>query len=230
MDPQTSSITFYCSSFLNRLYTPYLFWANHREIHLIGQAIVSAAKTVVNAVKTVANEVKTTVETTANTVVNNVKPIVETVAKTVDSVVKKAVERAPEVVFDTIGQLNSLPNTMLGVGLGLLSGETPTIKNGGTIVFENVNENSLTGKLMTNVLDNAPAFTLGYTILAKDPKIKQDIFEHELGHVTQSAILGNAYLPMYGICWLAAGGWWDNDSWNHNIMEVGPLHPDWPGR
>jgi RHS repeat-associated protein len=133
------------------------------------------------------------------------------------------IERVAQVIFDTVGQVKSAPNTILGLSLGAISGGSPTLGPGGTIIFYNVNPNSITGKLEKSL--HAEAFTIGYVILSGDTQLSPNLLTHELGHVTQSAILGPLYLPAYGVCTLAAGG-----NWNKNIMEVGPFHPNWPSR
>ena len=146
---------------------------------------------------------------TTNTTTTNNRGILETVGQT---------------IFDTVGKANNGLNNFIGNTLGTLGGGTPSPGPGGTTIYTNVNPNSLTGKLEDNVL-NAYAFTVGYVIITEQPQLPTDKLQHELGHVTQDAILGTAYLPSYFICWLAAGG-----NWNNNIMEVGPLHPNWPAR
>lgn len=94
---------------------------------------------------------------------------------------------------------------------------------GDTIIYESIEEDTITGRLMTDVLDTR-TFTLGYAILTLDAQIQPDILEHELGHVTQYATLGPFFLPLYGIDSLRAGGDWDR-----KLME-GPLLPNWPRR
>jgi len=130
-----------------------------------------------------------------------------------------------EVVFDTVGQVRSLPNTIIGLGFAVFSGGDWRFGPGGTIVVENVKPNSPTRNFMNSVLGGSPAFTVGYVILTKEDDIRGTVTEyHELGHVTQSAILGGGYIPAYIGAWLAAGRNWNN------AMEVGRGHPTWPRR
>ena len=119
------------------------------------------------------------------------------VAKKTYEEVKPIVEKVAQVAFDVYGQLNSMPNTLLGLAAGFLGGGTPTLGPRGTIIFNNIKENSLTGKIMTKLEGNP--ITLGYVILNKDPQMIDSTMQHELGHVTQSAILGFYYLPLYGL-------------------------------
>jgi hypothetical protein len=133
--------------------------------------------------------------------------------------------------FDVFGLINSATNNVIGNALGRMGNGTVREGPGNTMIYESIDPDSITGKLISNL--NAGAFTVGYVILTGQSSIKNTDTEfHELGHVTQAGILGIGYLPAYGACWLAAGGWWGNrnDVWNKNIMETGPLHPNGPRR
>ncbi len=116
-----------------------------------------------------------------------------------------------EVIFDAFGQVWSFPNTDLGLIAWALSGGLSRPRPRSTTIVEGIDPDSITGKLMVNLLDTQ-TFTLGYVILTTEPEIKDTVLDHELGHVTQSAILGFVDLPAYGLDWLAAGGWWGESS------------------
>ena len=133
---------------------------------------------------------------------------------------RSSVEKAEQTVFDWFGQANSSANTLIGNILGTLGDGTPSPGPRGTTIYNNIKENSLTGSLMTSV--SGDPITIGYVILTTKDKITDPIMNHELGHVTQSAILGPLYLPLIGLDRLIHPAW--GDRW----MEVGPLHPDWP--
>ena len=133
-----------------------------------------------------------------------------------------AEEKPSQVFLDTLGRINTAPNTILGIGLGLLSGGTPSLGPRGTILFNGIDSNSFTGKFMSNIHGNPVTF--GYVILNKDSTMGYDTLTHELGHVTQYGILGPLFLPLYGLDSLRAGG-----DWNNKWME-GPLLPRWPRR
>jgi len=110
---------------------------------------------------------------------------------------RSVLETVGQVVFDAVGQKHTAVNTLLGLKLATMSNSASLrFGPGGTLVFEGIDTNSTTGKLMDNVLGH-PAFTVGYVILTSDPQISVGTLEHELGHVTQYAILGPAFLPVY---------------------------------
>jgi hypothetical protein len=134
-------------------------------------------------------------------------------------------ETVGQVIFDAVGYLYTAPNTLLGLKLATMSNSASLrFGPGGTFLFEDIDTSSATGQLMENVLGTS-ALTVGYVIFTTDPTIDPDILVHELGHVTQAAILGPAYLPSYGIGWLL-GGWLNHDL---NAMESWLL-PNWPRR
>lgn len=126
-------------------------------------------------------------------------------------------------LFDAFGKINTLPNTQLGNILGTLGNGTVNGGPGGTIIYTNIDPDSPTGKLMAAL--NGNPITFGYVIITTSPDISDKIMAHELGHVTQYAILGSWFLPLYCIDSIFAGG-----DWNKKLMEVGPLHPTWPRR
>jgi RHS repeat-associated protein len=124
--------------------------------------------------------------------------------------------------FDAWGKFNSAPNTLLGNILGKMGGGIPSEGPGGTMIYQNIDPDSPTGKLMSAL--NGNPITFGYVIITKDPQMKTDILEHELRHVTQYGILGPLFIPLYIADSIRAGG-----DWNNKLME-GPFLPNWPRR
>ena len=96
------------------------------------------------------------------------------------------------------GFVGTSPNTALGLAAGALSGGTPRMGPQATVIFENVQETSLTGGIMTGVLKPpATALTLGHVILTREHEISGRVLRHELGHVMQYDVLGCSFLPVY---------------------------------
>jgi RHS repeat-associated protein len=177
-------------------------------------------------VNNIIGAVKRCVQAAENTVVNIAVKIKQDIIQTYNKVEQFAAQKYQEIketviptLFDIIGQINSLPNTLLGHAAGLLGGGTPSIGPRGTVIYSNIDERSITGKIMSAIQGNP--VTLGYVTLNKDSTMPPDIQQHELGHVTQSAILGLWYLPLYGIDSLFHPN--HDDKW----ME-GAFLPDWP--
>jgi len=184
--------------------------------HLFGW-LKKAVKWVAKKVVQVATVVKKAVVKAATVVKEKV---VQAATWVKDKVVEAATfvkEKVAPVVFDVVGHVWTAPNTILGLAAGALSGGTPRIGPRGTIIFENVSPSSPTGKLMGRY----NSLTLGYVVLTKDPQISTGTLEHELGHVTQYAILGLSFLPIYGALTVAFGGH------DNNPME-NELLPNWP--
>ena len=135
---------------------------------------------------------------------------------------RSVIQTMEQVLFDAVGYQHTSLNTLLGLKLATMSGSASLrFGPGGTFLFEGIEANSATGILMSVIRGNP--ITVGYCILTTDLTISQDDLIHELGHVTQAAILGSWYLPAYVIDSLIHPKW--QDKW----ME-GPLLPNWPRR
>jgi RHS repeat-associated protein len=125
-----------------------------------------------------------------------------------------------QVLLTSIGQMWTSPNTLVGYILGEMSDGTKTNGPGGTIIYQNITSNSLTGKFMDS--RNALAITFGYVILTEQTELQTDIRDHELGHVVQYSILGPFFLPIYGLDYLLSGC-----DYNKMRMET-DRRPAWP--
>jgi hypothetical protein len=90
------------------------------------------------------------------------------------------------------------------------------------MIYEGIDPASPTGKLMKAL--NGNPITFGYVIVTTDIAMSKKDETHELGHVTQYAILGPLFIPLYIADSIRAGG-----NWNRKLME-GPFLPDWPRR
>jgi len=112
----------------------------------------------------------------------------------------------PEIQ-DFFGAFTNLPNTVIGLGLGMTSGGT--FENGprGTVVVTNINPNSLIGRLMSQI--EGDPITVGYVILTKAPGMTLMTERHELGHVTQGGRLSIFYLPVVWIDSMIHKNWGD---------------------
>ncbi|MBI2851986.1 MAG: hypothetical protein HYX84_02615 [Chloroflexi bacterium] len=117
----------------------------------------------------------------------------------------------PPVIVDIIGTIWTLPNTGIGLILGAMSGGTFEDGPRGTVKVTNVNPKSLTGQSMSLIQGNP--VTIGYVILTWDTAMTPTTERHELGHVTQGAILGPLYLPLYILDSII------HPKWENKLME-----------
>ena len=93
----------------------------------------------------------------------------------------------------------ALPNTLLGLVLGLLSFQRPRLERG-VIVFDRAPR----GFLWAFGLTPYRAITYGHVILSRVP-LEGRLLRHELHHVAQYEVLGPLYLPTYVALWLVRG-------------------------
>lgn len=136
---------------------------------------------------------------------------------------RSILETKGQEIFDAVGYANTYPNTLLGVKLATMGGNSSLrFGPGGTMVFEGIEQNSAAGKMMAFIKGNP--LTVGYVILTTDQTITEGDLTHELGHVTQYAILGWHFLPIYLADSIMAGF-----DWNKKWMETRFL-PNWPRR
>ena len=92
-----------------------------------------------------------------------------------------------------------LPNTVLGVLLGLLSFRLPRA-DGGILLFEG----SPRGFLWVLSRMRRQAVTFGHVVLSAAP-LRGALLRHELAHVGQYERLGPAFIPVYVGLWLLRG-------------------------
>ncbi|MGH8613581.1 MAG: hypothetical protein ACREYF_16580 [Gammaproteobacteria bacterium] len=114
----------------------------------------------------------------------------------------------------------ALPNTLLGLGCGLL-----TLVTGGRVRARFGALEFYGGfarLLLSAMLIHARAMTLGHVILGQDPKCLDAARDHEQGHVRQAEIWGPLFLPAYLISSLWAllrGGHFYFDNWFERDAE-----------
>lgn len=104
----------------------------------------------------------------------------------------RATRRAVEVLW-------TLPNTLIGLVLGLLSFQRPRLEPG-AIVFDR----AARGFLWAFGITGYRAITYGHVILSRVP-LDGGLLRHELHHVAQYEVLGPLYLPTYVAIWLVRG-------------------------
>lgn len=93
----------------------------------------------------------------------------------------------------------TLPNTALGLLLGLLSFHLPRLE-GGIVVFEGQPR----GFLWILARMRREAATFGHVVLSAAP-LRGALRRHELAHVEQYERFGPAYIPVYLALWLVRG-------------------------
>jgi hypothetical protein len=93
----------------------------------------------------------------------------------------------------------ALPNTLLGLALGLVSFRLPRIDEG-LLVFEG----SPRGFLWILSRMRREAVTFGHVVLSAVP-LRGALRRHELAHVRQYEWLGPVFVPVYVALWLVRG-------------------------
>jgi hypothetical protein len=93
----------------------------------------------------------------------------------------------------------ALPNTIVGLLLGLLSFRLPRA-DGGILLFEG----SPRGFLWVLSRMRRQAVTFGHVVLSAAP-LRGALRRHELAHVGQYERLGPAFIPLYVGLWLVRG-------------------------
>jgi hypothetical protein len=93
--------------------------------------------------------------------------------------------------LELLGFFWTLPNTLLGLGLGLLTFQAPRA-HGGAIVFDRA-PRGLTRLL--RAMDRT-AMTVGFVIVAAVP-VEGRLLEHERHHVRQYMLWGPLFIPVY---------------------------------
>jgi hypothetical protein len=93
----------------------------------------------------------------------------------------------------------ALPNTLLGLILGLVSFRFPRVDEG-LVVFEGAPR----GFLWVVSRMRREAITFGHVVLSAVP-LRGALRRHELAHVGQYERLGPAFIPVYVGLWLVRG-------------------------
>jgi hypothetical protein len=94
-------------------------------------------------------------------------------------------------VLRALGYVWALPNTLLGLFLGLLSFQRPRL-DAGVIIFDRARR----GFLWVFARSRWRAITLGHVVLATR-RLEGGLRAHEFAHVRQHARLGVLFLPAY---------------------------------
>jgi hypothetical protein len=94
-------------------------------------------------------------------------------------------------VLTALGFLWTLPNTLIGVVLGLLTFQTPRV-HGGALVFDR-RARGLTWLLSRM---HRVAMTVGFVIVSAAP-VEGQLLAHERHHVRQYMAWGPLYIPAY---------------------------------
>jgi hypothetical protein len=94
-------------------------------------------------------------------------------------------------VLTVLGFLWTLPNTLIGVVLGLLTFQTPWI-HGGALVFDRQ------GRGLTWLLArmHRVAMTVGFVIVSATP-VEGRLLAHERYHIRQYMAWGPLFIPVY---------------------------------
>src|SRR5918999_5274637 len=98
-----------------------------------------------------------------------------------------------------LGFLWTLPNTILGLLLGIVSLQPPRLK-GPLIVFDR----GARGYSWLIPKFGFSAQTFGFVVISVKP-LRGSLYEHERHHVRQYCVLGPLYLPIYGVLFLFHG-------------------------
>jgi hypothetical protein len=93
----------------------------------------------------------------------------------------------------------TLPNTLLGLLLGVLSFQRPR-RVGGILVFDSASR----GFLRLLQVFRRSAITYGHVVLS-NRRVEGRLLAHELHHVWQYQRLGPLYIPLYLLIWIFTG-------------------------
>jgi len=99
-----------------------------------------------------------------------------------------------------LGYLWTLPNTLLGVVLGMLTFQLPRPSSGGLLVFDRAPRGLI--RLMPRL--HRTAVTVGFVVLAATP-VAGRLEAHERHHVRQYSAWGPLFLPVYLVLAVAFG-------------------------
>jgi len=123
-------------------------------------------------------------------------------------------------LFDSIGYQRAYSTTLHGIKLASMA-TSASLRFGprDTLVFE---DNKGIPRILLSDFFGKEALTIGYVIITTQSSIQPELLLHELGHVTQAAILGSSYIPAHILAALASG--FDSSK---NVLETGFLHPNW---
>jgi hypothetical protein len=102
-------------------------------------------------------------------------------------------------VLTALGFLWTLPNTAIGLVLGLLTFQVPRVQQG-VLVFD---RHARGWSLLVRAFGYS-AQTFGFVMIGTRT-IEGALFEHERAHLRQSCAWGPLFLPVYGLLFLRYG-------------------------
>ena len=102
-----------------------------------------------------------------------------------------------------VGFMWTLPNTVIGMLLGLLTFQVPRTAPG-ALVFDRRPRGVSAPPLSRIVFRRFTAITFGHVILGRAP-VDPALLRHELAHVRQYDRWGPLYMPVYGALYLFYG-------------------------
>ncbi len=94
-------------------------------------------------------------------------------------------------MITAVGFVWTLPNTLLGVVLGLLTFQRPRLA-GGALLFDRAPR----GVTWILARMNRTAMTVGFVILSAEP-LAATLLTHERHHIRQYCLLGPLFIPAY---------------------------------
>jgi hypothetical protein len=102
-----------------------------------------------------------------------------------------------------LGFVWTLPNTVLGLLIGLLTFQFPRAE-AGVLIFDRTPRGLSGTPISRAVFRRFTAFTVGAVIVAREP-VGGILLQHEFAHVRQYRLWGPLYLPVYGLLYLLFG-------------------------
>ena len=98
-----------------------------------------------------------------------------------------------------LGFVWTLPNTIIGLALGLLTFQLPRV-HGGALCFDRVTR----GLSAFLVAINRTAMTVGFVIISAEP-VRGVLLRHEQHHIRQYMAWGPLFLPVYFLLFIGFG-------------------------
>ena len=102
-------------------------------------------------------------------------------------------------MLTALGFVWTLPNTLIGLVLGLLTFQVPRVRHG-IVMFDR----SPRGWSRLVQRSGYTAQTIGFVMIGAGP-IEGSLFAHEREHVRQYCMWGPLFLPVYGLLFLGYG-------------------------
>jgi hypothetical protein len=103
------------------------------------------------------------------------------------------------VVATIAGFVWTLPNTVLGTVIGLLTFHLPRLSSG-VLLFDRGPRG--VSAILSRL--GRTAMTVGFVVIGTEP-VRGELLRHELVHVRQYRVWGPLFLPLYGALYLRYG-------------------------